>query len=43
MVGPRLEKLRGLLAWPEAMAQLRVCFLLDVPALDRVIAGFLNQ
>lgn len=29
---PRLEKLRGLLAWPEAMAQLRVCFLLDVPA-----------
>jgi hypothetical protein len=29
---PRLEKLRALLAWPEAMAQLRVCFLLDVPA-----------
>ena len=29
---PRLEKLRGLLAWPEAMAQLRVCFLLDIPA-----------
>jgi hypothetical protein len=29
---PRLDKLRGLLAWPEAMAQLRVCFLLDVPA-----------